>query len=136
MRESQGAETGGLFSALRNIAVTLLATGRTRLELLSNELEEEKFRAVRLLMVAQGLVFCLGVGILLVVAFLAALFWEQRLAVLGIFALLFLALGGACLVGLRQATRRPQKPFSASLAELQEDLQQLKTLTGHEPPAR
>lgn len=32
---------GWAFSALRNIAVTLLATGRTRLELLSNELEEE-----------------------------------------------------------------------------------------------
>ena len=136
MRESQGAEAGGLLSALRNIAATLLATGRTRLELLANELEEEKLRAMRLFMVAQGMLFCFGVGILLVVAFLIALFWEQRLAVLGIFALLFLVLGGACLAGLRQAARRPQKPFSASLAELQEDLHQLKTLAGHEPPAR
>lgn len=136
MRESQGAEAGGLFSALRNIAATLLATGRTRLELLSNELEEEKLRAIRLLMVAHGMLFCFGVGILLVVAFLVALFWEQRLAVLGFFALLFLAFGGAFLTGFRQAWRRPQKPFAASLAELQEDLHQLRTLAGHEPPTR
>ncbi len=136
MRESQGAEPGGLFSALRNIAVTLLATGRTRLELLSNELEEEKLRAVRLLMAAQGMLFCFGVGIVLIVAFLVVLFWEQRLAVLGVFALLFLVLGGVCLAALRQAARRPQKPFSASIAELQEDLNQLRSLAGHEPPSR
>ncbi len=119
---------------MRNIAATLLATGRTRLELLANEVEEEKLRAIRLVVAAQGMLFCFGVAVMLVVAFLVALFWEQRLLVLGLSALLFLALGAACLAGYKQHLHRPEKPFAASLAELQEDLRQLRTLAGHDEP--
>ena len=48
MGERPGGETGGLLSALKNIAATLLASGRTRLELLSNEIEEGKLRVIEL----------------------------------------------------------------------------------------
>ena len=136
MGETQGGETGGLLSALKNIAATLLATGKTRLELLSNEIEEEKLRAIQLVLMAQGVVFFFGVGIVLAVALLVALFWEQRLAVLGIVSAAFLVLGGVFLDRFRQASRRPDKAFAASLAELQEDLRQLKAMSGNEPPTR
>lgn len=136
MGEMQGGETGGLLSSLKNIAATLLASGRTRLELLSNEIEEGKLRAIQLGMLAGGALFCFAMGIVLVVALLVALFWEQRLAVLGIFSAVFLALGGYFLVRLKQDSRRPDKIFSASLAELEEDLRQLRSMAGHEPPAR
>ena len=136
MGETQGGETGGLLSALKNIAATLLASGKTRLELLSNEIAVEKLRAIQLAMLGAGVVFCFGIGILLVIALFVALFWDQRLAVLCIFSAMFLVLGGYFLARFRQVFRRPDRIFAASLAELEEDVRQLKTMAGHEPPTR
>ena len=136
MGESQGGEQAGLFSAVKNIAATLLASGRTRLELFSNEIEVEKLRAMRLVLMAQGMVFCFGIGIILAVALLVALFWEQRLAILAILTFAFLALGGVFLGRFRQASQRSDRIFSASLAELEQDIRELKAMAGHEPPAR
>ena len=136
MEETPGGESVGLLSALKNISATLLAGGKTRLELFANEVEVEKLRAIQLVLMAQGVVFCFGVGILLAVGLLVALFWEQRLAVLGILTVVFLGLGGVFLARFKQASHRPDKIFAASLAELEEDLRQLKAMTGHEPPTR
>ncbi len=136
MSDVQGGTTAGLFSALKNIAATLLATGKTRLELIANELQEEKLRAIQLVLMAMGMVFCFGLALILGVALLVALFWEQRLLLLGILAGLFFALAGFFLYRFRQAAQRPDKIFAASLAELQEDLRQLRAMVGHEPPAR
>ena len=135
MGENPGGEHGILFSALKNVATTLLASGKTRLELLGNEIEVEKLRALQLVLVAQCMVFCFGVGILLAVALLTALFWESRLLVIGFFAGTFLVLGVIFMARLRGMARRPEKLFAASIAELQEDLRQLKAMVDHEPPA-
>lgn len=126
----------GLFAAMKNIAATLLAGGRTRLELLGNEIEEEKLRAMQLILMAQGMVFCFGVGTLLVVALLGVFFWDSRVLVLGGSALLFLVLGGIFYARFNRATRRPEHIFAASIAELQEDLRQLKAAAGHESAAQ
>jgi uncharacterized membrane protein YqjE len=131
----QGGESLGLLSALKSIATTLLASGKTRLELLSNEIEEEKHRAIKLVLMAQGMVFCFGVGTLLAVALLTVLFWDSRLAVLGLCTLAFLLAGGVFLALFRRATQRSDRVFAASIAELQEDIRQLKAAAGHEPPA-
>ena len=131
----QGGENSGLFAALKNIGATLLASGKTRLELLSNEIEEEKLRAIQLVLMAQGMVFCFGVGVVLAVALLVVAFWENRLMVLGASVVLFLVLGGVFFSMFKRATHRPDRVFSASIAELQEDIRQLKTAAGHEPPA-
>ena len=72
-----------MFAALKNIAATLLASGKTRLELFANELEEEKLRAFQMLVMALGMVFCLGAGMLILILFLTVLFWESRVLVLG-----------------------------------------------------
>jgi uncharacterized membrane protein YqjE len=133
--DSAGQDAGqsaGLFTALRNVSATLLATGRTRFELLSNEFEEEKLRAIRLLLVAEAMVFCLGIGILLVVALLTTLFWDNRIAIIGGFAGLFLLLGFVFFKTLMNATQRQEKPFASSLAELEEDLRQLKSAARNE----
>ena len=136
MTESAGGDANGLFAALKGIAATLLASGKTRLELLGNEIEEEKLRAMQLLLLAQGMVYCFGVGVILLVALVSVLFRDSRLLVLGVFALLFLAAGGFFLARFKQATQRPDRVFAASLAELKEDLRQLKAAMGHEPPTQ
>jgi uncharacterized membrane protein YqjE len=142
MSNSQGGDSAGqdvsqagLFTALKNVSATLLTTGRTRFELLSNEFEEEKLRAIRLLVLAEAMLFCLGVGVLLVVALLATLFWDNRIAVIGGFAGLFLLLGFVFFKMLMSATQRQEKPFASSLAELEEDLRQLKSAARNESKA-
>lgn len=129
---SESRAIGGLFTALKSIAANLLASGKTRLELLGNEIEEEKLRAIQLLLMAQGMVFCFAVGVLLAVALLAVLFWDSRQLVLGASAALFLVLGGVFYARFKRLTRRQEPVFSASLAELQEDLRQLEAAVGHE----
>ena len=133
---SDSRANSGLFAALKDVAATLLAGGKTRLELLGNEIEEEKLRAMQLILVAQGMVFCFGVGTLLAVALLTALFWDSRLLVLGASAAVFLVLGGVFYAAFKLATQRPEHIFAASIAELQEDLHQLKAAVGHESTAQ
>jgi uncharacterized membrane protein YqjE len=138
MSKTQGSESAGptgLFAALSNTAATLLNMGRTRLELLANEIEEEKLRAMRLLLMALAMVFCLGVGIVLAVALLATLFWESRIIVFGGFAGIFLALGAVFFGAFKRATQRPAPVFAFSLAELEEDLRQLKAAARNESTA-
>ena len=125
-----------LFNALRSIAATLLASGKTRLELLGNELAEEKIRFVRLLVFALAMVFCFAFGALVAVAGVTALFWEYRVLVLGIFFLLFVVLGFVFYNAFRQAAHRTEHVFADSIAELQEDINQLRQLAGYEPPPR
>ena len=133
---SDGRESGGLFAALKNVAGTLLASGKTRLELLGNELEEQKLYVIRLFLLFQGLVLCLGVTVLLVVALITAVFWDSRVLVLGVFVGIFFVLCGVFYAMVRRAMQRPEKIFSASVAELEEDLRQLKAAAGYEPPVK
>lgn len=121
-----GRSPAGLFAGASRLAASLLAAGRTRLELLGNEFEEEKRRALRLLLLAQGMVFCFGVATLLGVALLALIFRENQLLVIGGMALLFAVLGAIFFRALTLATQRKEAVFASSLAELEEDIRQLK----------
>lgn len=133
---NDGKESGGLFAALENIAATLLASGKTRLELLSNEFEEQKLRAIQLILLAQGMVFCFSVATLLVVALLTIFLWDNRLIVLSAFAGLFFVLGGVFYAMIKRTAQRPERAFSVSIAELEEDIRQLKAAAGYEPPLK
>lgn len=134
MNPSTDAE-GGLFAALKRTLALLLDHGKVRLELLANEFEEEKLRTLHLLLLVQGMVFFLALGVVVSVMFFAALFWESRLLVLGVFSLVFLG-GGALFYGFfRLALRRRTGPFAASIAEFREDIEQLRAVTRHDPPA-
>lgn len=121
------------FETAKAKAATLLALGHTRLELLGNELETGGRTALRQLMLAQALLFGAGLGIVLTVIALALLFWEQRLLVVALAAALAWALTTYCYLTLRGSTRKAEPLFAASLAELQEDLRQLRAATGHGP---
>lgn len=123
-------EAGGLFATLRNSAVTLVATARSRIELAGNELASERIRLVRLLVLGIAALFCLGVGILLLIGLVLALNWEHRLAILGGFAALFLIGGGLLFAAMMRVNDRHQA-FAATIAELEEDLRQLRAATGH-----
>ncbi len=120
-------DSGGRpFAALRNLCVTVLATCQTRLALLGNELQTQKQLALQQLVRTLAIVFCLAMALLLGIALLLVLMWEQRVAVLGVLFVLFLGLAGYFLAALRKAGAEAEPMFAASIAELQEDLRQLK----------
>ena len=126
-----GSATGftGPLGALKNIAVTLLSTLQTRLALLGNEVQLEKRLIAQQLGAGLALVFCLGLGVLLAVALAVHVWWDQRLLVLGASTILFLALAAYFYAVLRRTLSVKDELFSATLAELQKDLRQLKAAT-------
>ncbi|MDO8262710.1 MAG: phage holin family protein [Gallionella sp.] len=116
------AESGGLMESLRRLADTLLAILQTRLELLSNELEEERLRIAQMLLYGSVALFFFGLAIMILTAFFVVLFWDShRLLVLGGFAALYFVAGLLVWNALRRMAREKSKLFSSSLAELADD---------------
>ena len=127
MTETSGGEgREGLFSALKNIVATLIASGKTRAELFVTELEEEKIRFVSLWSKAIAAAFLLAIGSILAVCCLALVFWEQRVIVFGLFALLFIGCGLFLVASVRQQANQRGRMFRATLSEFEEDLVQLR----------
>lgn len=120
------ASAGGLFESLKALAGSLAGIVHTRLELLSNDIAEERAHFTGLLVLGLVALFCLGVGVVLLTILIAVAFWEShRLAALGGLTGFFLV-AGAALVGLaRHKARTRPRLFEASLAELSKDRQQL-----------
>ncbi|MHB0926925.1 MAG: phage holin family protein [Gallionellaceae bacterium] len=121
------AEAGvGLMGSIKQLLSTVTSIVSTRLELLANELQEERLRITQMLLFALFALFCFGVGILLLTAFIVVLFWDDhRLAALGTLSAIFLALGALMTLLLRSKAQAKSRLFSASLAELAEDRKQL-----------
>lgn len=120
------AGRAGFFAALKTLLATLVATGRTRLELFSVELEEEKLRVLDLLVSALAAVFVLALALVLGFVFLTVAFWEQRLLVLGGATAVMLLTGIVLVLRIRGLTARPSRLFRSSLAELDKDLEALR----------
>ena len=118
-----------LFVSLKNLILTLLAIGKTRAELLVTEVEDEKLRLMSLWAKAVGAVFLFAVGLMMLVAFIALVFWEQRILVFGLAAGLFLVTGLLLVSALRRQIVQPSKLFRASLTELETDMAQLRQAT-------
>ncbi|MBS1141105.1 MAG: hypothetical protein H6R13_2558 [Proteobacteria bacterium] len=128
MTQQSGGDGGreGLFAALKNTVATLIAIGKTRAELLITELEEEKFRLMSMWSKAIGAAFLLAVGVIMAVFCLALAFWEQRVAVFGLFAVIFIGSGLFLVGSLKRQAAQPSKMFKASLNELEADMAELR----------
>ena len=87
-------------------------------------------KRLRQLMLALALLFCLGLGLVLAVVALTLLFWEQRLVVVSLAAALVWGLAVYFYLAMGRLARKTEPLFAASLAELQEDLRQLREASG------
>lgn len=119
---SEAAPPGGLFQSVRQLMATALEIGHVRLQLLGNELEQEKLRIFDgLLLAGVGLVL-VSVGTVLLCAFIVMLFAEgYRLAALGVLTIAFIS-GGVMAMragGIRM--RGKGHPFQATLGEIEGD---------------
>jgi uncharacterized membrane protein YqjE len=121
----QGA--GGVLDSDRRIASSVLGLLHNRLSLAAVELQEEKLRAISLLLWLCAAVGLATVGLLVVVAALGLFLWE-RAGYAGLVGLAFAAFTGGFVVLLllrRRILRGPQ-PFAVTVAEFEKDLECLR----------
>ncbi len=114
--------------SLKQLAGTLLGIVRTRLELLSNEFEEERLRIRLMLLYGSIALFFFGLGIMLCTVLIVVMCWDShRELVLGGLAALFFITGIVLSNRLCRLAREKPRLFSTSLAELADDRDQLDT---------
>ena len=126
----------GPFAALKNIPATLVAMLHTRLQLFGNELQTAKHAVLRELTLVLAMVVCAALGVLFAVVLALVLLWDQRVIVLSLLVVVFWGAAIGCYAWLRRSTLSSDGMFATSLAELQEDLRQLKAAADHGQDAR
>lgn len=111
-----------LFESLKRLARTAVELVRTRLELLSLDVEEAKLRFLSILLLGAVALLFLSLGVVMGAFWLVVAFWDtHRMLVLGLLTGLFLGGGLLALAGLSWKVRKGPRLFAATLAELGKD---------------
>jgi uncharacterized membrane protein YqjE len=117
----------GFVDHLRGLGANLHEIVHVRAELFALELREETERRTRMLVlsVVAGLFFALSLAL---VAFLVIIFfWDTyRLTAATAVTLLYIGIGGAAYLKLRETIETSPPAFQATLGELEKDLEALK----------
>jgi uncharacterized membrane protein YqjE len=114
--------SSGLLGSLRGLADGLLGSAHDRLELLTIELHEEKYRLVQIFIWISAIVFLAALALVFVSFALVVLLWESaRLTVVGALAVAYVGGLIATVMGFRSYLKRQPKPFAGTLAELKND---------------
>ena len=122
-----GSPAGGLLDLLKTLARPLLAQGQTRLEILGNEIEEQRALFLSEVLLAVVAAFFLGLGVVFAALFVVLVVPSDfRPHVLGLFAIVFFAACAAVFPVLRVARRDRPRTFSVTIRELAKDRESLK----------
>lgn len=112
----------GLMSLLRSLGDGLLAIIQGRLELISIELQEEKFRLIQIILWISVATFAGLMAITLASLTIVYYFWESaRLSALTGLTLFYSIATVAIIVCFRRYLSRQPSPFSSSLEEIRND---------------
>jgi uncharacterized membrane protein YqjE len=112
----------GIFDSIRSFLATWVGLIKTRVELLSLEVEEQREWLEYVVVWGLAALFCIGLGLVLLTLFIVVCFWDTyRLWVLGGFALLYLGGGGALVLLLRKKMKHRPRMFETTAAELAKD---------------
>lgn len=124
---------GGLQDALSRLSAAAVALIRTRAEIAALDFDEAGARAKsRVALLVIGLL-CLAVGVLAATGFIIVCFWDtHRLEAIGIVTIAYLLAGALSLWRFNVRQRNDPKPFAATIAELERDVEWLarKTRSG------
>ncbi len=116
----------GLLNTLTTLAATLVHIAHSRLELLSNDLEQDRERLFLLIGLYLVAMFCMVVGLVIAIVLLVFILWDShRLIALFSVAGFFVVMGLAALSYARHKTKIKPKLFLGSLLELVKDQKQL-----------
>src|SRR3954465_9602735 len=126
--ESRAPSPSGLLGNLRGFADGVLGSAHDRLELLAVELHEEKFRLIQIFIWISAIVF-LGILSMVFVSFaIVVLLWETaRITAICSLAGAYSIGLVATVMGFRRYLQRQPKPFAATLGELRQDRECIRT---------
>ena len=118
----------GAFASLKALGRTAVEILHTRLALLVTEIAEEQGRLAELLVYAALALLCLAFAIVMLAILVVVSLWDTpyRLLAAGAVAAVFAAAGVASAIALVRKTRAKPRLFSASLQELDTDLERLQ----------
>ena len=113
---------GGILSSLRRFCDSVLGLLQNRIELFAIELEEQKLRLVRLIVLAAVVVFLGNTALLVVTAAVVVLAGSAaRVPVLIVLSLLYIVGAVIAFFALRKEIRDTPPPFEGTIAELKKD---------------
>jgi uncharacterized membrane protein YqjE len=126
--EHRSSAAGGFVASLHAFGDGIFASVQQRLELISVELQEEKFRLIQTFIWISAAVFTGMMAIAFASLTLVYLFWESaRLAVLGGLTVLYAGALVWIIVAFRAFLARQPSPFAATLHEISEDRACIRT---------
>jgi uncharacterized membrane protein YqjE len=118
--------TSGLLASLRQLRAAFVATLHSRAQLLSLELQQERVRLTRMLLLGAAAFFFLLLGAFAATIFLIVLFWDsQRLVVIGFLTLLYFGIAAGLVVWIKRDASRAKRPFAATVEQLRRDREHL-----------
>ncbi|MFI5399515.1 MAG: phage holin family protein [SAR324 cluster bacterium] len=125
--EPGSAASPGFAGSVRRLGRSLLASLRTRAELLSIELAEEKERRQEMLILAVLGALFLALGLQLVAFLVVVVFWDSyRVTATAGVTVLYVGISAWAFLRLRSKWRNSPSPFAASLDELAKDMDALQ----------
>jgi uncharacterized membrane protein YqjE len=120
------SRNSGVLAALRRLAATAVGLLQTRIELLATELEEERARVFRIFLLTAAAVVFLALGVITLTFLVILLAWDtHRVLAAGLLTAAYLAIGALLALNARNTAKEKTKLFSASLAELAKDRDEL-----------
>lgn len=118
----------GLMASLRNLAAHAVAILRTRLDLLATEFQEERLRLAQVAFWSVLALVFLSVAVVMFTLLIVVVFWDtHRVTVVALLAVGYLVLGLGIGFWVRSRLRSKSPLFSASLAQLAKDHEQLNS---------
>ncbi len=122
------ARAGGLLGSAKGLLTTIVEIAHTRLQLLANEIEEEKLRFRQMMLFAVVAVLFLALGVVFLTLLVIVQFWDtHRVMAIGCVVVVYLVLG-ALFGGMAvKRIRAGSSLFSASLRELSRDRDRLSS---------
>lgn len=120
---------GGVVDSIRSFLASWVAVIKTRVEILSLEIEEQREWLEHLMLLAVAAGFLVSLGLVMLTFFIVVLFWETeaRLWVLGGFVALYLGAGLGLFLALRAKIKSKPKLFASTSAELGKDYAALQS---------
>lgn len=125
----------GIFASIKTLAGTLLGVAQTRLELLANELEEDRLRMIKLIYFSFFMLFFFFLGMVLLTLLIIIAFWDSyRILAITLIAATYLSIAGGLAIYVVRELKRKSRPklFSASIAEIIKDRIALDAEVGEE----
>jgi uncharacterized membrane protein YqjE len=118
--------SAGVVESAKRLGATFIDIAQTRLTLLGTDVEEAAQRFVGLIVWCSLALFFFVLGVVLAALLLVAIFWDtHRLLALGVASTVFLFSSAVAIAAMFYQARTRPRLFSATIAELGKDRQQL-----------